>query len=109
MRESNCVIRIEHEYAQSFFDEAMHPDLDELRRRDAFLAELEETCPVHIEKEDFVVEISEIDIISLLSEPETGGYILVGSAIYQSPLLEVPAPNQYNAIYSNSSMCSIAA
>lgn len=74
MRESSCTIRLQHERAQSFFDEAMHPNLDELHRRDDFLADLAITYPVCTEGTDLVVKISDIDITSLLSESDKRGY-----------------------------------
>ena len=59
MSDSN-LIRLQSEHAQSFFDEALRPDLDELKRRDAFLAKLEATCPIHMEGTDIVAEIPNI-------------------------------------------------
>ena len=37
MIEYGSTIRLQHEYAMRFFEEAMNPDMEELRQRDVFL------------------------------------------------------------------------
>lgn len=66
MIEYGNTIRLQHEYAARFFEKAMHPDMEELRQRDAFLANLEQECPVQIENGDLVTEIPDIDMTDLL-------------------------------------------
>lgn len=62
------IIGLQHKHAFQFFEEAMHPDLEELRRRDAFLAKLERECPVRIEGTDLVTTIPDIDVVAFLGE-----------------------------------------
>lgn len=62
MIEYGSTIRLQHEYAMRFFEEAMNPDMEELRQRDAFFAKLEQECPARIENGDLIAEILDIDI-----------------------------------------------
>lgn len=62
------IIGLQHKHSFQFFEEAMHPDLEELRRRDAFLAKLERECPVRIEGTDLVTTIPDIDVVAFLGE-----------------------------------------
>lgn len=66
MIEYGNIIRLQHEHAARFFEKAMHPDMEELRQRDDFLANLEQECPVRIENGDLVTEIPDIDMTDLL-------------------------------------------
>lgn len=43
-----CRIELQHDQAQAFFEEALHPDLEELQRRDAFLEQLEQEMNLQI-------------------------------------------------------------
>ena len=60
------IIGLQHQHAGRFFEEAMHPDLEELRKRDAFLARLEQKYPVRIEGGDLIATIPDINIAALL-------------------------------------------
>lgn len=62
-----------HADAPAFFAAAMRPDLEELRRRDAFFAALERECPVRGEGDDLVIRIPDIDVHALLGD--TAKYI----------------------------------
>ena len=57
-----CRIKLQHEFAQAFFDEAMHPDTEALDRRDRFFAEAEKSCPYRNEGNDLVAEIPDINL-----------------------------------------------
>lgn len=46
----------------------MHPDLEELRKRDAFLARLEQKYPVRIEGGDLIATIPDVDVAAFLDE-----------------------------------------
>lgn len=73
-------ILLQHEYAQSFFEEAMCPDIEELERRDAFLTRLQQECPIHTEGTDLVTEIPDVDIAMLLSDKSS--YVSVNVSSY---------------------------
>ena len=59
------IVGLQHQHAGRFFEEAMHPDLEELQQRDVFLAKLERECPVRIEGADLVTTIPDIDAATL--------------------------------------------
>ena len=59
------IIGLQHKRAFQFFEDAMHPDLEELQQRDVFLAKLERECPVRIEGADLVTTIPDIDAATL--------------------------------------------
>lgn len=71
-----CRIQLDHSRAQEFFDSCMHPDIDELERRDTFLAEIARSLTDRTEGDDLVEEIPNIDISSLMQQPD----------IYASPV-----------------------
>ena len=48
MIEYGNTIRLQHEYSMRFFEEAMNPDMEELRQRDVFLANLEQIGRAHV-------------------------------------------------------------
>ena len=61
MSQSNRVL-ISRQSAQSFFEEARHPDPEMLRRRDAFFAYLDTKCIYHHEGNNLVMEIPDLDM-----------------------------------------------
>lgn len=103
----SCTVRLQHTYAQSFFDAAMHPDLDELQRRDDFLAELEAAYPIHTEGTDIVAEIPDIDITALMVPPNEG-YVPVKLRTHHYEFSPLSVSLQ-NRVYSNSPVRNIAA
>lgn len=60
MRNYGRTIRLQHEYAARFFDEAMSPDMNELQQRDVFLEKLEQECPIRVEGTDLISEVPDI-------------------------------------------------
>ena len=44
----------------------MHPDIEVLRRRDTFLARLDDECPIWIEGSEIVMEIPDVDVTALM-------------------------------------------
>lgn len=60
MSQSNRVL-ISRRSAQSFFEEARHPDSEMLRRRDAFFAYLDANCIYRHEGGNLVMEIPDLD------------------------------------------------
>ena len=62
------IVGLQHQHAGRFFEEAMHPDLEELRKRDAFLARLEQKYPVRIEGGDLIATIPDVDVAAFLDE-----------------------------------------
>ena len=73
MSSNSCRVYLQHEYAHNFFYSALHPNVDELRRRDAFFAELENTFRYWSDGSDLVAEIPDIDVASLACADE--GYL----------------------------------
>lgn len=63
-----AIIGLQHRNAARFFEEAMHPDLEELQQRDAFLAKLERECPVRTEGSDLITTIPDIDVAVFLGK-----------------------------------------
>ena len=59
-----CTIPLEHDQAQSFYESAMHPDIDELTRRDQFLQRVKRELPY---RTDIIATIPDIDIDALLN------------------------------------------
>lgn len=59
-------IRLQHEHARDFFESLAHPDIEALRRRDAFFAELDREYPMRTDGTDLIMEIPDIDIEKLL-------------------------------------------
>ena len=55
-------ISLQHDYAASFFEEALHPSVAELRQRDAFLEELDTAIPNEIIGTNIVAEIPDIEL-----------------------------------------------
>lgn len=86
MIEYGSTIRLQHDYAMRFFEEAMNPDVEELRQRDAFFASLEQECPVRIEGGDLIAEIPDIDVAMLLDT--RSGYIAVSDDSYEVSVSE---------------------
>lgn len=62
------IIGLQHQHAARFFEEARHPNLQELRQRDAFLAKLKRECTVRIEGTDLIATIPDIDIATFLGK-----------------------------------------
>lgn len=60
------MIRLPHE----FFEEAMRPDIEELKRRDAFLTRLQQECPIQTDGMDLITEIPDVDVATLLGSSE---------------------------------------
>lgn len=55
-----CTVYLQHEYAKSFFDDAIHPDLNELARRDAFLEKIHQELQIYVDGSDLVAEIQDV-------------------------------------------------
>lgn len=98
-------IRLQHEYAMRFFEEAMTPDMEELRQRDAFFANLEQECPVRIEGSDLVAEIPDINIVALLGRQR--GYIVVNDDSYEISVDEKSRNRKSHSAYGTMSMVTI--
>ena len=64
------MIRLQHEHAKKFFEDALQPDIEELKRRDSFLARLQQECPVYTDGTSLITEIPDIDIAALLGNSE---------------------------------------
>lgn len=58
---SSGIVRVSHQ----FFEEAMHPDLDELRRRDEFLNRIASEMNIRYEGDDIVADIPDIELEAL--------------------------------------------
>lgn len=67
-----CTVFLQHSKAAQFFREAMRPDLEELRRRDAFFAKLEAETPLRIEGKSIVMDIPDVDITALMEVKHEG-------------------------------------
>lgn len=65
-------IRLCHKSAQQFFRKAMHPDIEELKRRDDFIEEFLGEYQVYTDGTDFVIEIPDVDVTSMMEE--SNGY-----------------------------------
>ena len=78
-----CTIPLEHDQAQSFYESAMHPDIDELTRRDQFLQRVKRELPYRTEGTDIIATIPDIDIDALLNTGKekyasaSSGYMMV--------------------------------
>lgn len=55
-------VLLQHDLAQHFFYESLHPDADELQRRDLFISEIERECSYRDDGNDLVAEIPDIDL-----------------------------------------------
>lgn len=66
MQDYRCRVLLQHEYAQAFFDAALHPDLEELRRRDRFFEQIAQDTPYYDDDGDLVTEIPDIDVKLLM-------------------------------------------
>lgn len=71
MRDYGCTVLLQHNEAKAFFEEAMHPDLEALQRRDRFLEEIQRTLHPRKEGTDLVATIPDIDIAALLAPQVT--------------------------------------
>lgn len=67
MSEYGCRILLKHGEAQTFFEKAMHPDIEPLERRDSFFARIKEELSCRVDGTDLVEDIPDIDISSLLT------------------------------------------
>ncbi len=65
MNVNGCRVLLTHDAAQSFFDEAMHPDMESLERRDAFFAALHEELSCRMDGTDLIEDIPDIELSSL--------------------------------------------
>lgn len=70
MPSHGVIIPIQHERARQFFEEARHPDPDELRRRDEFLERLAEECPRPGDSGGLAMEIPDLDVDLPQERPE---------------------------------------
>lgn len=82
MKEYTFTIRLQRKYAQGFFAGIRQPDLGNLQRRDAFLAELAAECPVRMEGTDLIVEIPDLDVAALMTAREKNPYTEVDAKRY---------------------------
>lgn len=62
-----CRIELQHEQAQAFFDDAAHPDIEELRRRDSFLEQLAQESNFQMRGLNATAEIPDINFDMLFS------------------------------------------
>lgn len=67
------VIKLEHEQAKAFIEQAIHPDLEELARRDATLKKMAEECPIRIEGTTIIAKIPDTDIAAILRQGKGEG------------------------------------
>lgn len=108
MNEYGGTIRLQHEYAPRFFEEAMNPNMEELRQRDAFFANLEQECPIRIEGTDLISEIPDIDVVALLGlKRQLGGYIAINDDSYEVSIIEKGRNKQSQSAYGTTSMSTI--
>lgn len=66
MRDHRHRILLQHEHAQEFFESALHPDLEELRRRDRFFEKIAQEISYFDDDGDLVAEIPDIDVRLLM-------------------------------------------
>ena len=76
MNMQGCVIFLEPDQAETFFQESLKPDIEALRRRDVFLDSLEKELLWHTDGLDLVAEIPDIDLPSVNSLEYKGVSIL---------------------------------
>lgn len=62
MTQSSCTIYLQNEYASQFFEQAMCPDIEELRQRDDFLESVERELHVRRDGADLIADIPDIRI-----------------------------------------------
>lgn len=84
MNRNSCRIDLEHDFAASFFENAMHPNVEELQRRDAFFSRMQEEFPCWVEGTDIVAEIPDFDIAELICVPNK--YPIVVDQAYEFTL-----------------------
>ena len=65
---SSCNFYLKYGRAQAFYEEAFHPNLDALKRRDDFINTANREQPYWHEGKDLVSEIPDIDIDTLLAQ-----------------------------------------
>ena len=99
MNEFECRIRLQHDLAQSFFNDALHPNMDELRRRDSAIAELDKVHPFRNEGTDLVAEIPDIDIEALLD----------GANIFYRYRVDLQVNTSYVSMFTVGPMVDVAA
>lgn len=61
-----CRIELQHDQAKAFFEEVLHPDMEELQRRDAFFERLEQEINYQVNGSSITMEIPDVDIDMLL-------------------------------------------
>jgi len=66
MQDYRYRVFLQHEYAQMFFEAALHPDLEELRRRDRFFEQIAQETPYYDDDGDLITEIPDIDVELLM-------------------------------------------
>lgn len=69
MMEYGCMVWLDHNHVQDFYESANNPNIDELNRRDLFLQRISQEVPYRMEGADIVVNIPDIDISALTSTP----------------------------------------
>ena len=94
------VIRLQHEFAAPFFEEAMHPSVEELQRRDLFLESITSELSCRLDGEDIVSEIPDIDL-TVDKQPEKVNYIPLSrlpeiNMIFVESLISKSALNRTN-------------
>ena len=108
MNRYGSTIRLQHEYAARFFEEAMNPDIEELQQRDAFFESLERECPIRVEGTDLVSEIPDIDVATLLGlKRECSDYIAINDDSYKVSIVEKSRNKQSRLVYGFTSMRTI--
>ena len=105
---NSCRVFLQHEFAQAFFDEALHPDTAELSRRDSFISELTRTCQYWNEGSDLVSEIPDIDVAALLCPDSVYRAIKMVSFSMQ-PIIGMEIEKYQSTDYSVELMLEVAA
>ena len=69
MMEHGCMVWLDHNYIQDFYDSVNRPNIDELNQRDLFLQQIMQEVPYRMEGTDIVASIPDIDISALTEQP----------------------------------------
>jgi len=77
-------IYLQHEYALHFFEEAIHPDIEELKRRDSFFESLQQEYSIRVEGTDLIFTIPDINISMLLQNK----YVSIDSVGFDSMFIK---------------------
>lgn len=67
MRDYGCTVLLQHNEAKAFFEEARHPNLEALQRRERFFEEIQQTLHLRREGSDLITTIPDLDIAALMA------------------------------------------